>query len=167
MAINPLNNKPKKTLSELTWPQVGPAKVPQTDLKPLHPDQIQGKIRPGAIDLEKKGLPIQSANKNNDPKEIKKAAQMMEGFFIQMLLKEMDKTVNRSGFLDGGFAEEIFRGMLQEKMGDEMAKAGGLGLGQMIEKQMLPRTGKIPVSYGFTKALSKPAEKELNAPEKP
>ncbi len=97
---------------------------------------FSGKYLPGALPLEERVLSLNGVDRNNDPKEIKKAAQMMEGFFLSMLLKEMDKTIPRTGLMDGGTAEEFFREMLYDKMGEDMARAGGIGLGDMITRQL-------------------------------
>jgi Rod binding domain-containing protein len=76
---------------------------------------------------------------DGEHQKLKKAAQEFEGVFIKQLLDVMDKTVERSGLLDGGSAEETFRGMLN----DEIAKSistrpggSGFGLAEVIYRQM-------------------------------
>jgi peptidoglycan hydrolase FlgJ len=43
--------------------------------------------------------------------------------FYGQLMKEMRKTVDKAAYFDGGRAEEIFRGQLDQKIAQGMAKA--------------------------------------------
>jgi flagellar protein FlgJ len=60
-------------------------------------------------------------------------AKELEGVFMNMLTKEMFKTVHSedSGF-GGGFAEETWRGMQSEQLSAQMAESGGIGLADAI-----------------------------------
>ena len=64
-----------------------------------------------------------------DPK-ITEAAQQFEGVFMSMLVGEMLKGTET----DGGNA--IYTGLMTEKLGDELARSGGIGLADVLEKQM-------------------------------
>jgi Rod binding domain-containing protein len=52
-------------------------------------------------------------------------------------MKEMQKTVPKSGLMDGGKSEEFFRDMMYDHMGEEMARGQGLGMARLIEAQLL------------------------------
>ena len=52
------------------------------------------------------------------------------------MLKEMRKTVNKSGLVDGGMAEEIFEDMLYDEYAKEFSKTKAFGLAEIIYNQM-------------------------------
>ena len=55
---------------------------------------------------ETKRLQMEAGSK--DTARLKKACSDLEAIFIKQMLDSMRKTVNKSGFLDGGMAENIF-----------------------------------------------------------
>lgn len=77
---------------------------------------------------------------NRDQEKLKKAAQEFEAIFVQQMLNEMDKTIDRkNSFLNGGSSEEYFRGMLNEEIAKSMTTrqgGSGFGLAEAIYKQM-------------------------------
>ncbi len=67
-------------------------------------------------------------------------ARAFESVFAGQMAKIMMETVPTDGAFSGGHGEEIFRGVLAERMGDAIAQHGGLGiapavLGQIIQMQ--------------------------------
>lgn len=85
--------------------------------------------------------------KNHENREdLKKTAKEFEGIFVQQLLNEMDKTVNReNSLLGGGSAEETFRGMMNERVAQMIANrpgGSGLGLAQAVYRQLEKRLPK-------------------------
>jgi len=52
------------------------------------------------------------------------------------MLDTMRKTINKSGLLDGGYAEEIFEDMLYDKYALQIAESGNLGLADTLYKQL-------------------------------
>lgn len=77
---------------------------------------------------------------NKDQKKLKKAAQEFEGIFVQQMLEEMDKTIDReNSFLSGGSSEQYFRSMLNEEIAKSMTSrpgGSGFGLAETIYRQM-------------------------------
>ena len=66
-------------------------------------------------------------------------ARKFEGFFVNMLMTSMRKTVQKSEMFDGGQAEQIFTSMFDQAISDEAAKHGqGMGIAQMIYRQLAP-----------------------------
>ncbi len=55
-----------------------------------------------------------------------------ESIFVNMMLKEMRGTVEKSGLIDGGQAEEIFSDMLYDEYAKDMAKTAGFGLADSV-----------------------------------
>ena len=88
------------------------------------------RVNPAGQSLEARIRAIQQQGPQTaEEKELMKAAQDFESFFMYMLLKEMRKTVSETPLFHGGRAEEIFRDMLDEEMTKQMATTPGQGLG--------------------------------------
>lgn len=68
--------------------------------------------------------------------ELQNACQEMESIFIGYLFKEMRATINRSGFVNGGPAENIFTSMLDTELSKGIAGRGGIGLSQILMDQL-------------------------------
>ena len=71
-----------------------------------------------------------------DDKKLRNVCQEMESLFVKQLLTTMRKTIKKSGFLDGGRAEEIFTDMLDDKYAMRMSKSQSFGLAQMLYGQL-------------------------------
>jgi flagellar protein FlgJ len=71
---------------------------------------------------------------------IREACQEFESYFLQMMFREMRKTtLNENGFLSKSYAEGIFTDMLDEEVSKSAARSGGIGLADMMYKQMTER----------------------------
>ncbi|MDR1689782.1 MAG: rod-binding protein [Clostridiales bacterium] len=81
---------------------------------------------------------LEKAAANQNDMELLNACQEFEGYFIQMMYKEMRKTIDTSkSYIQKSNAEEIFQGMLDEEVAVSAAKKGsGIGLAEMMYKQM-------------------------------
>ncbi len=64
--------------------------------------------------------------------KLKNACSEFESIFMHQMLKEMRKTVNKTGMVHGGQAEEIFSDMLDQ----ERAKSMNIGLGDILFMQL-------------------------------
>ena len=69
-------------------------------------------------------------------KEIEKAAKEFESFFVYYLLKVMRESIPKSGLLNPGVGGEIYTSIMDEKVAEGIANQGGLGLAQLLIKQM-------------------------------
>ncbi len=78
--------------------------------------------------------------KNRENREdLMKTARQFEGVFVKQLLDQMDKTIDRSDFMGGGSAEETFRGMMYERIAENIASrpgGSGFGIAEAIYRQM-------------------------------
>ena len=59
-----------------------------------------------------------------------------EAIFSKMLLKEMRNTVDKSGLVNGGWAEDVFQDMLDDEYSKNMARTANLGLADMLYRQL-------------------------------
>ena len=67
---------------------------------------------------------------------LKATCQQMESIFLSFLLKEMRATINPSGFISGGTAEDIFTSMMDAEMTKSVAARGGMGLTELLLQQL-------------------------------
>jgi flagellar protein FlgJ len=81
-----------------------------------------------------KGLNIEdlSDSKKKELEKLREVCSDFESIFMQQMLKEMRKTVDKTSLTHGGQAEEIFSDMLDS----ERAKDMKVGLGDMLFSQL-------------------------------
>lgn len=96
---------------------------------------------------------------------LKKACSEFEGLMLNMVLKGMRRTVNRSGFLDGGQGEKIFQDMYDQEITNQASMSGGVGLGKMLYDQLANNTSS-PVSGGRSAGRNLSAADYIKAMEK-
>jgi Rod binding domain-containing protein len=70
----------------------------------------------------------------------KEAAVAVEGIFMSMLVGEMKKTLPGGGFFGDAPGSDVFDGMFERLMGEEMAKKGGFGLAAFVEEGLKARS---------------------------
>jgi len=85
------------------------------------------------------GNTLNTANKlaagKTDPR-LHAACTEMESLFVNYLIQQMRATIDKSGFISGGRAEEIFTSMLDVELSKKISTAGGIGLSSILEKQL-------------------------------
>ena len=71
----------------------------------------------------------------------KNVAEQFESLFLNLMLKEMRKSVSRSGLL-GSQTTETYEQMFDQQIALGMSKAGGIGLAPFIEEQLARQSGQ-------------------------
>jgi len=71
----------------------------------------------------------------SEKEKLKNAAQGFESIFVNLLLSQMRKTIDKSELIDGGNAQEIFEQMFDEEISKEIAKRGDLGIADSLFKE--------------------------------
>ncbi len=77
-----------------------------------------------------------NASLGQEDAELKETCCELESLFISYLLKEMRQTIDKSGFISGGRAEEIYTSMLDTHMAKQFAHKGGIGLSSIFMEQL-------------------------------
>jgi len=85
--------------------------------------------------------------------KLRDASAMYEKHFLGEMMKAMRSTVHESGFLQTNQAEKIFREQLDQEYVDKWGAQGGIGLGELIYKQMVEKYG---VQLGLKQPVQKP-----------
>lgn len=71
-----------------------------------------------------------------DPsKAIRKTAEQFEAYFIQQMMKTMRDSIEKSDLVEGGNME-MYQDLMDKEVSLSMAKRGGMGLADMMERQM-------------------------------
>jgi flagellar protein FlgJ len=76
---------------------------------------------------------------------IKKLSDEFEAIFLEIVLKSMRETVDKSKLTDGGNGEQIFQSMLDSEYAKNLANQRTSGLAESIEKHligMMPENNK-------------------------
>ena len=68
--------------------------------------------------------------------KLKEACRDFEALFIKQMLDTMRKTVNKSGLLDGGMAEDVFEDMLYDEYSKSMADTGSFGIAKLMYSEL-------------------------------
>lgn len=69
-------------------------------------------------------------------KKLYKACQDFEAIFVKQMISSMKKTVEKSGMLDGGFAEDVYEDMLYDEYAQKIAANARLGISDMLYRQL-------------------------------
>jgi flagellar protein FlgJ len=85
--------------------------------------------------VEKIGAPAETPDRDA---RLRRAAQQMEGVFYAQLLRAMRETVPQEG-ARGGTGEEIFTGLLDEKVAETAAARAERGVGAALYRQLRAR----------------------------
>ena len=80
---------------------------------------------------------------NQDQMRLEQACADFEALLIQKLFQSMRAAMPKSGFVDAGPAEAIYTTMLDQKVAQDLAIQGGLGLSSQIKAQIVRWMGII------------------------
>jgi peptidoglycan hydrolase FlgJ len=69
------------------------------------------------------------------------AADKFEGQFLSLMMQQMFQGVSTDGPFGGGFGEEMFRSLMTDAMAKNMTRAGGIGLSDTIQREILKMQG--------------------------
>jgi Rod binding domain-containing protein len=72
-----------------------------------------------------------------DRASIKATADDFEAFFVTHAFEGMFADLSSDPLFGGGEAEDIFRSFLLQEYGKQVAKAGGIGISDMVQRQLL------------------------------
>lgn len=72
-----------------------------------------------------------------DPAKLDAAAKDFEAVFASQMLSHMFTDLDVDPWFGGGQAEEVYRSLLVDEYGKQVAERGGLGIADSIRKQFL------------------------------
>ena len=72
-----------------------------------------------------------------DTNKVKESAESFEAFFLTRMMESMFEGVATDGMFGGGHAEKIYRSLLLDEYGKEMAKLGTVGVKDYVMQAIL------------------------------
>lgn len=96
---------------------------------PLHdPTRLLADVRSdGAPDLRN----VRSAE------EARQVAEDFEAFFLAQMLSHMFADIETDPIFGGGPGEDVFKSMLVDEYGKVMARSGGVGIAESLQREIL------------------------------
>jgi len=82
-------------------------------------------------------LPLETATPEASPAELAEAATQFEAYFLNVLLREMRKTVESDSVFSGdaGSRPGGYQALLDDALARHAARAGGIGLADQLTRQ--------------------------------
>lgn len=71
-----------------------------------------------------------------EEQRLRGATRQLEGVFVQQLFKAMRDTVPQDGLTDGGAGEDIFTGLMDEKIASGVPEQWQRGIGESLFRQL-------------------------------
>jgi Rod binding domain-containing protein len=81
--------------------------------------------------------PITAPHTTSNAAQAKKLAQQFEGVFVSQMLGEMFEGISTDGPFGGGEGEGMFRSLMIDEYGKQIAAQGGIGLAPAITRELL------------------------------
>lgn len=91
---------------------------------------------------------LKKAYDEKDDKQLKKVCKDFEQIMLNMMFKEMKKTVIKSELFENSFAQDTFEEMYNEKITEKISEGRGIGLADMLYKSLSSRMNKTYGSAG-------------------
>jgi peptidoglycan hydrolase FlgJ len=71
------------------------------------------------------------------PESARRAAEEFEALFISEMLAPVFESLDTGGLFGGGQGEKIYRSMMVQEYGKAIAKAGGIGIADTVQNEIL------------------------------
>ncbi len=75
--------------------------------------------------------------KIDNTEKARDVAEKFEAFFLGQMLQPMFASIEPAKPFGGGHAEKIWKSLMVDEVGKSMAKNGGIGLADMIQRELL------------------------------
>ncbi|MBW8813888.1 MAG: rod-binding protein [Caulobacterales bacterium] len=87
--------------------------------------------------------PATAAGAANDAQKAraKEAGQKFESQFLSSMFQQMFQGIQSDGPFGGGFGEEMFRSVMTDAMAKQVVKAGGVGVADTVQREILKMQG--------------------------
>lgn len=102
----------------------------------------------------------QNANSMSEQQALK-ASKEFESFFIGQMLEHMNTDIKSDGLFGGGHSEEVWRSMLNQEYGKEIAKSNSIGVSDAVMRSLLQAQGEATTG---NHTLKQPAQAQLATP---
>lgn len=100
----------------------------------LTPDTTAALLQASQVESKNK---VHQLKKLENLEKIEEAAQDFEAMFISEMMKPMFEGIETAAPFGGGKGEEIFRSLMLQEYGKEMAKTGQLGIAEHVKQELI------------------------------
>ena len=90
------------------------------------------KTNPATIGLKETTISADNVKEN----KLRKACADFESIMLKQLMSIAREGLPEGGLFDGGRAEEMYRSMLDDELSIKLAHGKGMGLGELLYKQI-------------------------------
>lgn len=150
----PPSERPRAARDTPSTPE--PAAATKTTLTPSFSATVDAAARTGAV--------APATAQDSDPRFFHQTSrsgeleplQKFESFVLRSFIESMMPSED-TAFFGTGTAGKIWKSMLAERIGDEMAASGGIGIADMLAKQGRAAAPEIPAPEGPAIRLDEPA----------
>ena len=80
---------------------------------------------------------VPNPSKTANAEASRKSAEEFESFFLTQMLEPMFEGIKTDGYFGGGYGEGVFRSMMLQQYGRILAKAGGVGIADMVGRELM------------------------------
>ena len=94
-----------------------------------------------SISVENRLQQMSREDIKEEQEALKKATEDFEAIFLSMMFKNMRNTVPEGGLMEKSFGRGIYEEMQDEKMAEEIASSGGVGLAKELYQQLSQQLG--------------------------
>lgn len=98
---------------------------------------------------------LKKAYDDKDKKELKKVCQQFEQMFMGMMLKQMRASIPKADSSENKFAQQTFQDMLDDKYTEEASSGKGIGLSDMLYKNLVKQMDSIYTTEVEAKNMKK------------
>lgn len=105
-------------------------------------------LKPGLTQFQR---PRPTVEEND--KKLRDVSELYQRQFMHEMMKAMRSTVQESGLIKVGQAEKIYKEQMDQHYVENWSKKGGIGLADMIYKQLVEKLGP---QMGLKQAVAKP-----------
>ncbi len=102
---------------------------------------MAGLISPATISPSLLAPTAQTTTADLARSKAKDTGQKFEAQFLSTMFQHMFQGLQTDGPFGGGQGEEMFRSMMTEAMGKQVAKSGGIGLADTVQREILKLQG--------------------------
>ena len=107
---------------------------------------------------------LEKAKATGDAEGLKKVSEEFEAFFIRQIFKSMRQSSQwGEGLFEKSHGREMYEGMFDDELANEISKGRGIGIGDMIYKQMSKQYAMEPVSKKDTEENDKTSDNQTKS----
>jgi flagellar protein FlgJ len=94
------------------------------------------------LEQTRENAPARADEKIDKTSELYEQCQELESFLVKNLLNSMRSTVQKSGFMDGGFAGGMYEDMLYDEYAKDFTKSASFGFADLAYLELTGQRGK-------------------------